>query len=167
MRRRTNSAAVPPDDLRGAKEYGLRLLTLRGRSEAEMARRLSRRGYDEVTVERAVADLKAVGLLDDREFAQAWVAGRLARGPAGRVRLLWELRRHGVEAETALAAVDEGLDPEAEFEAAWVWARKRAGEAPDREALGRLQAALQRRGFGREIVREVIERLTRESDGSP
>jgi len=167
MRRRKASRTPAPDDRAGAKDYALRLLGYRGRSEAEMARRLSRRGYSETTIEWVVAGLKADGLLDDVEFAQAWVASRLAGTPTGRTRLLWELRRCGVDGEIALAAVDEGLDPEVEAEAAWAWARKRVGEAPDRAALRRLQAALQRRGFGREIVRDVMERLTRDSDRSP
>ena len=56
------------------------------------------------------------------------------------------------------------VESEAELESAWTWARSRAGQAPDRQELGRLQAALQRRGFGRDVIREVMERLTRESD---
>ena len=166
MPRKRSSSAAPADELGRAKEYALRLLEYRARSEAEMARRLARRGHDEETIERAVADLRAVGLLDDEEFARAWVASRAASRPTGRVRLLWELRRHGVDADTAAQAVEQGLEAEAELEAAWTWARQRAGEAPDRKELGRLQAALQRRGFGREIVRDIIERLTRDSDQS-
>lgn len=159
-----DSAAPAVDPLGRAKEYALRLLGYRARSEAEIARRLARRGHDENTIARAVADLTAAGLLDDEEFARAWVASRLATRPTGRVRLLWELRRHGVEGDVAKQAVEETLDAEAELESAWTWARSRAGQAPDRQELGRLQAALQRRGFGRDVIREVIERLTRDSD---
>jgi regulatory protein len=167
MRQKRTSRPAPADELGRAKDYALRLLEYRARSEAEIARRLARRGHDDATIERAVADLRAVGLLNDHEFARAWVASRRAGRPTGRTRLRWELRRHGVDADTAAQAVEQGLDPEAEFEAAWAWARQRVGRPPESGELRRLHAALQRRGFGRDIIREIIERLTRNSDPSP
>jgi regulatory protein len=44
--------------------------------------------------------LEAEGYIDDRKFALNWARYRLEKKPLGRRRLIYELRRRGVTAET-------------------------------------------------------------------
>src|SRR5690242_6191425 len=81
-RRRPRSARGPVSraDARvpDAFETALRLLTLRPHSEAELRRKLVRRGCPADDVESAVARARGLGYLDDAAFARA-LAGQRAR----------------------------------------------------------------------------------------
>ncbi|HET7230820.1 MAG TPA: regulatory protein RecX, partial [Longimicrobium sp.] len=81
--------------------------------------------------------------------------------PHGRRRLAQELRAKGVDDETARTAIDEVMEREDASEhdlaraAAARW-KPRPGEEPER-ARRRLHAFLARRGFGGDVVREVVD----------
>ena len=73
---------------------------------------------------RVLDRFEEVGLVDDAEFARSLVRSRQAsRGLAGRA-LRQELRRSGVDDETAAEALDE-LDPEQELATARALVAKR------------------------------------------
>jgi len=135
------------------------LLSYRPRSQAEVRRRLRRKGYDEATIEEAVARLSRVGLLDDREFARYWVENRFQFNPRGVLALRQELRQKGV----GEAIIEEVLAEYDEEEAA-ARAAERAGRrlrhlAPQ-TFRRRMREHLARRGF----PYEVIEPLVREEE---
>jgi regulatory protein len=96
-----------------AREICLRQLAVRPRTRAELAKALVKRGIsDEVTAE-VLDRYDEVGIIDDAAFARAWVSSRHhGRGLARRA-LASELRRHGVDADTAGEALDD-IDPETE-----------------------------------------------------
>ncbi|WP_026841611.1 regulatory protein RecX [Citrifermentans bremense] len=83
----------------------LRVLALRDHAEAELRRKLERKGYQEEEVEASVARLKELGYLDDLRFARSFAASQLRNGKGYGVRLKMELARRGV----AAAIVDEVL----------------------------------------------------------
>ena len=66
-------------DREKAREAALRLLAVRARSEGELDDRLKRKGFDERTSAEVVAALKRVGLVDDEDFARAWVDEKLRK----------------------------------------------------------------------------------------
>ena len=67
----------------------LRLLTARARTRAELAGRLTQRGYPDEVIDGVLGRLEAVGLIDDEDFAAQWVrarqthAGKGKAGPGG------------------------------------------------------------------------------------
>jgi regulatory protein len=142
-----------------AREAALRLLSYRSRSAAELRRRLLRQDFEPEITDACLAELRERGLLNDADFAAAWVRDRLRFRPRGRKGLLAELRAKGVDAATAGAAIDEVLesDPDAEATlaraAAAKW-RPRPGEEPVR-ARRRIEHFLARRGFAADVVREA------------
>lgn len=150
------------DERHRAKDAALRLLALRLRSEGEVRDRLRRRGFSEAAADDVVEDLRGAGALDDRRFAEAWVRGRQALRPTGRMRLRWELRQKRVPAEVIEDAVAGAGD---ELEAAREAARRRlpALRGLDRDTQRRrLGGFLQRRGFaGGTVVRVLREVLGR------
>lgn len=154
-------AALEADDAAWrAREAALRLLAHRSRSEGELRQRLRMREHEPAAIDAALDALRRAGLVDDAAFARAFVSERLSVRPAGRARLLSELRRRGVPPDEAQAALDEavGAQPTGEEDLARRAAAKfrpRAGEEPAR-ARRRLLGYLSRRGFSADAVRTVV-----------
>jgi len=149
-----------------AKERALNLLSYRSRSRMEIARRLSRAGYDDDIVEETLSRLENVGLVDDAEFSQGWVNSRVTGRGLGKKRVRWELRQKGVASEVVEEALSS-IDPDEERELAADAARRRweKDKDPDLRARRRRVASyLQRQGFDWQTVSGVMEDLGREAD---
>ena len=130
-----------------------RILARRPLSIQELRDKLWAAGPPEEDIERAIARLIELRLLDDVAFAEQWVEERSrTKGLAGAA-LLAELRTKGIAPEIAQAAVDEaGLDEEAQAkELAAAYIRKVAGK-PVMVQAQRIQAMLLRKGFSMEAA---------------
>jgi len=139
-----------------------RLLAVRARSEDEVRQRLLRRGYAAAVVEATVTRLRELGWLDDAAFARQWVENRVAFRPRGRARLRAELRQKGVDPAHIEAALQH-LDEEALALEAGRQALPRYRGLPWPTFARRLSGYLARRGFPPGLVRQVVQRLWRES----
>ena len=142
---------------RRAFDSALYYLGYRPRSEAELKRRLARQ-YDETIVGETVAKLREYGYLDDQAFAQFWAESRTSFSPRSSRMIRWELRRKGVDDETAAEAV-AGIDDEEE---AYRAAQKKARtlRMADYDTFNqRLGGFLQRKGFGFGVAKRVVNRL--------
>ena len=96
---------VDPLDTRAARAAALDALARRDYASAELRLKLLKNGYD-VTVVAALLDaLRTEKLLNDRRYAENFVAYHAARGQ-GPMRVRAELRRHGLEG----TLVEECLD---------------------------------------------------------
>ena len=165
------AALEAEDEILRAREAALRLLAHRARSEAELRRRLERKEFAPPIVAQTLGWLEERGYVDDAAFAASFVRDRLRLRPRGRVALLQELRRKGVAADVAEAAVegtmrDEEVDEAGlALEAAESWARRnrpvirtaRGGDPEQRlRARRRLYGHLARRGFAPDAVRAAV-----------
>ncbi|HEU4557565.1 MAG TPA: regulatory protein RecX [Longimicrobium sp.] len=144
-----------------ARDAALSLLSHRARSQTELKRRLKRKGFEEETADATVARLSDLGVVDDAAFAESFVRDRVRLRPHGKRRLAAELRANGVDADTARAAIDDVMEREDASEAELARAaaarwKTRPGEEPGK-ARRRLQGFLARRGFGGEVVRQVVK----------
>jgi regulatory protein len=143
-----------------AKDRALRLLSVRSRSHAELFRRLLMAGFAEPDIEAGLADLEAVGLIDDERFARELAAHEVGGRLAGSRAALASLRKAGVAPDLAERVVEEvaGEDEEARAEEL---ARSRLGRlkslSPE-AAYRRLLSFLQRRGYAGEIARAACRR---------
>jgi regulatory protein len=142
----------------------LTALTAAPRSRAQLEAKLAAKGAPEDVARRVLDRFEEVGLVDDAEFARGVVrSAQAGRGLAGRA-LRQELRRTGVDDETATAALAD-LDPEQELATARALVERRLpasrGLAPDKR-LARLAAMLARKGYPPSVafgvVREALAR---------
>ena len=149
----------------GAVRSALRSLERRAHGARELAGKLERKGHGKVAVGAAVERLGRLGLLNDLDFARAYITARSARG-RGPERLRRDLADLGVAPEVARQALAEsqvGLeDPLAQ---PLELARKRVAQMkhlPTDTRRRRLAAFLARRGFHGSEVRGVMESVLRE-----
>lgn len=119
---------------------------------------MTRRGVPEDIRDHVLDRFTDVGLIDDAAFAQAWVESRHhGRGLARRA-LAAELRRRGVDDETATDALS-GVSADDEVVAARALVARRLpalANLPKEVAARRLVAMLGRKGFGPSLAYRVV-----------
>jgi regulatory protein len=150
-----------------AREAALKLLERTRRTRSDLARRLREKGYAAATVEEVLARLAEVGLVDDVEYARAFLEARMRRRTAGRRRLEQDLRARGISVDD-IAAARERLEQREGHEDETAGARRVIAQAARRYAKldprvrrQRLYALLMRRGFDG----DTIEAALREEGG--
>jgi len=90
-----------------ARERALRLLALRGRSRAELRKKLVERGFAKFAIERVLENLGELGYLDDEAFAVNRARHLAVNRLYGNRKIEEQLREKGVEREAAQAAIRE------------------------------------------------------------
>ena len=136
-----------------AYEVALRLISVRRRSALELRQSLVRRGYAVEEISQIIERLTECGLLDDLEFALAWVADRNALKPRSRRQLEQELMQKGIAADIRLQALAEQGNDEL-TQARRIADKKRRTGRYDAE---KLTAFLMRQGFSYDIARQAVE----------
>ncbi|MEV6135260.1 recombination regulator RecX [Nocardia sp. NPDC051990] len=143
-----------------AKEVCLRLLAVRARSRAELAQRLTAKGFTPDITERALDRFTEVGLIDDAAFAEQWVHSRHTFSGKGKQALAQELRRKGVSQSDAASALDAITADDEEQRAAEL-VRRKLRTVPtnlDRDKIiRRLVAMLARRGYNQSTAFTVVK----------
>ena len=137
-------------------------LSYRPRSEFELRERLHQRGFDDDSVEAALAKLKEQGLVDDMAFAQFWKDNRESFSPRSQRLTKLELKHKGV-ASNIIDQITDTIDDE---DSAYRAALSKARSLPlsDYQSFRRrLGDYLKRRGFGYGIINHTIERLRPET----
>jgi regulatory protein len=156
-----DSAAAGPDADHEAvaRKILLDMLTGQARSRSELAAKLARKGVPEDVVERLLDRFEEVGLVDDEAFARLWVQSRQSGKGLARRALAQELRRKGIDDETARTALQE-LDPDDEVESARLLVRRklRTAASLDRDtAIRRLSGMLARKGYPAGVAFRVVK----------
>lgn len=166
---RRGTPAPPPEDkiAKGpdadpeavARKILLDQLTGRARSRSELADKLASKDVPEVIATRLLDRFTAVGLIDDAAFARLWVEGRQrGKGLAPRA-LAQELRRKGIDDDTAREALDE-VTEEDQDTAARTLVRRKLRTARNLEpavATRRLVAMLGRKGYAPGMAYRVVK----------
>ncbi len=132
-----------------ARTILLDALTGQARSRRELRDKLAKKDVPDDLAEGLLDRFTEVGLVDDAAFARSWVESRQRSRGLARRALAQELRRKGVDDETARAALDE-VDPDDEESAARDLVRKklRSLRGVDRAtATRRLVGMLGRKGY--------------------
>jgi len=151
-----------------AYQKALHFLSYRPRSSAEVRQNLAKRGTHESLIEETVNRLQRAGLINDLEFARAWVENRNTFQPRSKSALRMELQRKGLNNEIVQLVLDEQVDEEAlAFEAARKYARRLTG-LEWLEFRRKLYGFLARRGFSYTTLSPVVSEVwkeTRTADG--
>jgi regulatory protein len=151
-----------------ARTILLDALTGQARSRKELRDKLAKRDVPDELAERLLDRFGEVGLVDDRAFARAWVESRQRSRGLARRALAQELRRKGVDDETARTALDE-LDPDQEAQAASELVRRRARSMRTLDpavATRRLVGMLARKGYSPGLAYRIVRDVLGEPAGA-
>ncbi|MGC9356565.1 MAG: regulatory protein RecX [Anaerolineae bacterium] len=151
------------DTVERAREKALNYLSYRPRSEYELRRYLTERGYPEEAIEETLERLRRVDLVNDAAFAHYWVENRLQFRPRGRRALSHELRQKGVAHAVIEAELDDYDEASAAEQCARQQARRLTHLSPEKFRR-RLTQRLARRGFSYYLIRNVIADLLSSPD---
>lgn len=141
-----------------ARKILLDLLAVKARSRKELADKLASRLVPEDVAREVLDRFVEVGLIDDRLFARSWVESRQAGKGLARRALAQELRRKGIDDETAREALDE-VEPDDEEESARLLVRKklRSMRGLDQAtSTRRLAGMLARKGYPAGVAFSVV-----------
>lgn len=131
----------------------LEALARREHSRAELARKLREHASDDEPLEPLLDDFQTRGWLSDARFAEQLVHARQSR--YGSQKIAHELREQGV-AETLVSATLDALKATEIERARAVWDKKFGKPAADAKQRAQQMRFLQSRGFGLEVIYQIM-----------
>lgn len=146
--------------LHQAAEKAMELLARSEHSRFLLARKLLQREFPEGVIRDCLDALEERGLLDDRRFAEQWVASRVRRRPEGQTALIAGLQSRGVDGGLAREVVEAFR---AEFPEELERALERAGARILRRrgcTAAELREKLHKRGFRPSEISSYIQSLS-------
>lgn len=149
------------DELRSAKASAMDCLAAAEQTGGTLRQKLLRR-YSEEAVEAAVERMTELGLINDLDYSRRFAADAVNLRGWPRRRIAAELQKKGV-AEEVIAEALADVTEETEVETACALLRKQyRAKLSDRRDRDKAKAALQRRGFGYEVIRQAVTEVMRE-----
>ena len=145
-----------------ALQQALLFLSYRARSESEIRKNLQKHEIPEGVIEKTLERLRRDGLVNDSQFAEAWVENRSTFRPRSRRMMAMELRQKGLDDEAMRSALEDVDDESLAYEAA----QKRAPRFEGLEWIEfrkKLSGFLARRGFSYSVISPVVSRVWNET----
>ena len=145
------------DELRSARERALDLLSAAEQTSGTLRQKLLR-WYGEEAVEAAVLRMEELGLINDLDYGRRYAADAVNLRGWPRRRIAMGLQKKGVPAEVIEEALAD-ITEETEIETACrLLEGPYRGKLRDRKERDKVKAALQRRGFSYEVIRQAVSR---------
>lgn len=146
-----------------AREKAYQFLSYRPRSEHEIRNRLKQKGFGPLCVDRVIARLRELGMIDDRQYAASFATARIRSKGYGPSRIRSELRAKGIPSEIIEKTVEDAfagvtLDDLA-FQTAEKIRPRLERESDPRRRRKKLEDYLKRRGFSFDEIRTVLHRF--------
>jgi regulatory protein len=146
-----------------AKNIAINYLSYRPRSSKEVIDHLMKKGFTHLCAENVVSYLQSAKMINDLEFAYAFVRDRLKRKPTGKALLHQQLLTKGISSSEIEKILAELISPQSQQSAALQAAKRkmqlvqRSTKKMDTEKRKkRLLDFLLRRGFSYEIAQKAI-----------
>jgi regulatory protein len=144
----------------------MHLLAYRARATGELRTRLRQKGFSQPAIDAAIEKLQGWKYLDDEDFAKTWVEQQSTHRPRSRRVMAQDLRSKGIDKETieetlASVEIDELQDAIRASSRRWESWQSLPPDVRHR----RLSGFLARRGYGYDIVRQVIAHFESDLEG--
>ena len=145
------------------RNYVWRLLRLRPRSESELRNKLKLKNFAAALIDELIAYFKEKGHINDREFANFWIEGRLNK-PLGFKAIERELESKGLSDELIQELISLKKKDVDEASLARELTQRQFNKLKERKEPAekikpKLYGYLTRRGFSAETISEIITEL--------
>lgn len=145
-----------------ARNYVLRLIKFRERSEKEIRDKLKEKNYDARIIDEVIAHFKEIKFIDDEELTKGWIDSRI-RKPLSLEIIRLELIQKGVKRVIVDKYINEKKSAFDETKALPELISNRLSKLRDKEECRKIKPKLSayfiRRGFPANVVCEVIDKL--------
>ena len=151
------------EELNKVKNYALRQLSYRQRSEKELFSALRRKGFDEKHIGDVMEYCRKNKYLDDIAFAQSFISDKLNLNKYGPERIRYELLMKGVSKDIIEKYLN--IDSNEEYDLAFSLAEKRLNsyKKDDKNSKYRkLTGYLHRKGYSYETTTKVVKELLKD-----
>ncbi|GGK03579.1 regulatory protein RecX [Lentibacillus kapialis] len=160
----TITSLIQKDTLHKSYTLAINFLSYRMRTKKEIRDYLIQKEVDEEHIAQILDKLSAEHLIDDRQFADAFVRTRMQTTSKGPMLVRQELIQKGVDEVFAHEAI-EMYTFEIQLEKALKLAKKKLGSSSKksfRQQIQQLQGSLMQKGFSADVVNEVTANLQNE-----
>lgn len=162
----TITALIQKDTLHKSYTLAINFLSYRMRTKKEIYDYLVKKEVDEEHITKIMEKLSAEGLVDDRQFSEAFVRTRLQSSDKGPHLVKQELMQKGVDKTIASEAVDM-YSYDRQFEKAKKLAAKKLRSSHNKsfqQQIQQLQGTLMQKGFSGNVVQAVTAEFQDEKD---
>ncbi|MDP4093314.1 MAG: regulatory protein RecX [Bacillota bacterium] len=142
-----------------AKSKAVGFLSLRLRSEKEVLVKLKNEGFSDETSYKVIEELKSLGYLNDKLYAQKYIYDRCKLKPESRKLLIIELQKKGISNDI-INEVAEDIEID-DYTVAEGLVRKKFGkyDLRDEKIVRRVYSFLHHRGYEFEFIGDLLEKI--------
>jgi regulatory protein len=159
------AALLSEDESETAYQHAIKYIDYRPRTKREVLQYLMQHKVREEIVQNVLDRLEKNHLINDAQFAQAWVENRAEFRPRSKRALAYELKKHGVDPELIETSIEGFDEAEMAYQAAIRQSRKINN--PDwQEFRQKMLRHLAQRGFPYDICAEATNRVWAENNAS-
>ncbi|GGB57709.1 regulatory protein RecX [Lentibacillus populi] len=162
------STLVKQDSLHKSYTLAISFLSYRMRTKKETMDYLAKKEVDEVHITNIMDRLQKEKLVDDEQFADAFVKTRIQTSSKGPRLIQQELLEKGVSAAIASSAAEQytyGM----QYEKAYKLAEKKltsGSKKSFRQKLQQLQASLMQKGFDHDVIKDVLTEIDNQKENN-
>ena len=144
-----------------SRDYCLKLITIKDRTEKEIRTKLKEKNFDENTIEEEIEFLSNYGYLSDKRYAEHFTADAINIKKWGKSRIRTELLRRGIERDIVDDAIEEAF-VEADDDRLYIEMEKRFKNADfsNMKERTRIFNFYFRRGFSPEEIKGAMNRMS-------
>ncbi len=145
------------EEIEKAKNYAIRYIQYRPRSEKEVFDKLKMKGFSIDNAEEIIGQLKNDGILDDEKFAKLWAEERALSKNIGRNRIKSELKQKGIDNTIIDEIIENIFSVYEESLLAEKFLKRKYKQGFLREDSKKIINALLRRGFSYKTAEKVLK----------
>lgn len=147
-----------------AKNKAYQILNKSMQSEEVLIKKLLDRGFGEGVIDRVIEKLKEYKMINDEILSRSIVKNKMNVKKHGKNRILQDLYNKKIPKDTINKVLDEEFDDDSEFENALYLGEKKLSKIKDEDRnkiYRKLSQHLAYRGFDYDVIKRVINRLTK------
>ena len=144
-----------------SRDYCLKLITIKDRTEKEIRTKLKEKGFDENIIEEEIEFLSHYGYINDKRYAEHFTNDAIALKKWGKARIRMELSRRGVERDIVDNAIEEAFfDVDDDRLYTEMEKRFKNADFSNMKERTRIFNFYQRRGFSPEEIKGAMNKMS-------